>query len=55
MIITYSERVFRALFTQHAQCTLLIILSSVACPDLPLSYKRHEFREKKIHIKQNVF
>jgi len=47
---TYSECVSVSSFIQHAKWTRLIILSSVACPDLPffptLSNKGHDFRKK---------
>ena len=48
--ITYSECVSVALGIQHAMRMCRIILSSVACLDLPdfptSSHERHDFREK---------
>ena len=52
MIITYSEYVHVALFTQQTKRVRLIILLSIAYGTLPyfstLSHKRHDFRGKKI-------
>jgi hypothetical protein len=57
--ITYSECVFVALVMQHAKRMRCIILSSVACLVLPyfstLSYKRQDFREKKLLNVKCVF
>jgi len=47
--------VFVALIIQHAKRMRRIILSSVACPDLPyfftLFHKRHDFQKKFIEYK----
>jgi hypothetical protein len=57
MIITYSEYVHVALFTQQAKRMRRIILLSIAYLTLPyfstLSHKRHDFR-KKNYWKRNV-
>ena len=48
--ITCSANVFVALVIQHAKRMRLIILSSVACPDLlhfsTLSHERHGYQEE---------
>jgi len=50
--ITYSERVFVALFMQQSKRMRRIIQSSVACPAAPyfatLARKLHDFREKNL-------
>ena len=51
MSITYSERVFVALFIQHAKRMRRVVLSTAASPALQyfstLSQRRHDFRERK--------
>ena len=52
IIIIYSECVFVALIIQHSKRMRRIVLSSVACPDLPyfttLSHKPYDYRKKKV-------
>jgi hypothetical protein len=47
--VTYSERVFVALFTKNAKDMRRIILSSVACPAVPhlpnFPHKRHDLKK----------
>jgi hypothetical protein len=56
--ITYSECVFLALGIQHAKRVRRIILTFLACSDVPyfstLSHKRQDFRGEK-YLEQYVF
>ena len=58
IIITYSEYVFVALFTQYAIRMRRTILSSMASPAVQyfstLSHERHDFRGKKV-IEHNMY
>jgi hypothetical protein len=47
---TYSECVFVALFNQHALCMRRILIFGLSgnAQFSALSYKRHDFREKKV-------
>jgi len=59
MIIRYSEWVFVAFAIQREMRMPRIILSYVACLDVPhfptISLKRHDFREKIMERKISIF
>ena len=50
-----SERVFVAVFIQHAKCMCPTILSSVACHGSTLSNKWQDFREQVTEHKNVSF
>ena len=59
MCNTYSKCMSVALVIQHAKHMHRIVVSPVACLDLPyfctLPHKRHEFRKKKVMGRKHVF